>query len=267
MTSLPHRGRIALAALALLATAGCSAGATEGTAEPEIELIKPGKLVVCTDMPYEPFAAVVDGDPVGFDVDLATEVAEALDVSPMFLDVGFDSITSGKALNNGRCDLAVSAMTIRSDRARVLDFSSPYFNASQVMVARSGTGISDLASTAGKRVGAQQDTTGEVYLTDHAPDTTKIKPFADVGELEEALKQGTIDAAVLDNTVVNDVVERFPVVEIAAEFDTGEQYGMAVAKNGNIDLLRRVNEVIADIQSNGRYGEIYADWFGAAPLS
>jgi polar amino acid transport system substrate-binding protein len=53
-----------------------------------------------------------------------------------------------------------------------------------------------------------------------------------------------------------------PDLEVAAEFDTGEQYGMAVKKNGNVDLLRSINKVLATLEENGGYDEIYAAWFG-----
>ena len=52
---------------------------------------------------------------------------------------------------------------------------------------------------------------------------------------------------------------------MAAEFDTGEQYGMAVKKNGNVELLRTINGVLADLDASGGYDAIYRKWFGNAP--
>ena len=80
--------------------------------------------------------------------------------------------------------------------------------------------------------------------------------------MDEALDDGDVDAAVYDNTVVGDVVSRNPTFEVAAEFDTGEQYGMAVKKNGNIDLLRSINNVLADLKTDGGYDEIYGSGSG-----
>ena len=56
-----------------------------------------------------------------------------------------------------------------------------------------------------------------------------------------------------------------PKLGVAAEFDTGEQYGMAVKKDGNVNLLRTVNDVLADLRTNGGYQKIYEKWFGSAP--
>jgi polar amino acid transport system substrate-binding protein len=155
-------------------------------------------------------------------------------------------------------------MTITGERARVLDFSSPYFDASQALVVAKGSGIDSLDDLSGQRIGVQGGTTGELYVTDNAPASAEVMPLEDATEMEKALTIGVVDAAVYDNTVVGDVVANNPDLEVSAEFDTGEQYGMAVKKNGNVDLLRSVNKVLATLEENGRYDEIYATWFGGA---
>ncbi len=155
-------------------------------------------------------------------------------------------------------------MTITGERARVLDFSSPYFDASQALVVAKGSGIDSLDDLAGQWIGVQGGTTGELYVTDNAPASADVMPLKDAAAMEEALNTRAVDAAVYDNTVVGDVVANNPDLEVSAEFDTGEQYGMAVKKNGNVDLLRSVNKVLATLEENGRYDEIYTTWFGGA---
>jgi polar amino acid transport system substrate-binding protein len=153
-------------------------------------------------------------------------------------------------------------MTITGERARVLDFSSPYFDASQALVVAKGSGISSLDALAGQRIGVQGGTTGELYVTDNAPSSADVVPLADAAAMEDALTTRGVDAAVYDNTVVGDVVASNPGLEVSAEFDTGEQYGMAVKKNGNVELLRAINKVLATLDENGGYDKIYATWFG-----
>jgi polar amino acid transport system substrate-binding protein len=245
-----------------VALAGCAANAERGTVDTAPELVDPGRLTVCTDMPYAPFEKMKDGEPVGFDIDLVREVARELDLSPKIVDTDFDAIASGDSLNSGKCDLAISAMTITGERARGLDFSSPYFNASQALVVPKDAGIDGLWQLAGERIAVQGGTTGELYVTDNAPDDAEIVPLDDAAAMDAAMERGKVDAAVYDNTVVGDVLEGNPTLEVAAEFDTGEQYGMAVQKDGNVDLLRTVNQVLADLRADGGYDEIYATWFG-----
>src|SRR6476620_11244385 len=190
----------ALSSVALMATlsaCGGSASADEADALSEVSLVFSGALTVCTDMPYEPFEYEKGGKPTGFDIDLVREVAKDLDV----IDVSFDDITSGNSLNNDVCDLAISAMTITGERARVLDFSSPYFDAKQALITPRGSGLDQLPELAGMRVGVQKETTGETYLSDFAPETTQVTAYDDAAGLQDALAAGQLDAAMLDNTV------------------------------------------------------------------
>ena len=251
--------------LALALVAGCVAdGAEGGSARRGPAYVHPGTLTVCSDMPYEPFESLKDGKPVGFDIDLVDKVADQLGVKPAVKDTDFDAIQSGAALNTGKCDVAISAMTITGERARVVDFSSPYFNASQALVVGKAAEVSSLADLAGKKIAVQGGTTGELYVTDNAPKSGEVVPLKDAAAMEDALKQGRVDAAVYDNTVVGDVVAHNSALKVAANFDTGEQYGMAVKKDGNVALLRALNRALASLKQDGDYKRIYTDWFGAA---
>ena len=262
MTPRSARGA-AVALLVSLAAVGCGSGSQEPAAL-DPQTVEPGALTVCSDMPYEPFESMADGVPVGFDIDLIEQVAERLKVKTTILDTDFDAIQSGDSLNSNTCDVAISAMTITGDRARVVDFSSPYFDASQALVVEKGSGVEALDDLGGARIGVQGGTTGELYVTDNAPRDAEIVPFEDSGAMDAAMEAGDVDAAVYDNTVVGDVVSANPDLAVTAEFDTGEQYGMAVKKNGSVDLLRTINDVLATMKKDGAYDKTYEKWFGDA---
>jgi polar amino acid transport system substrate-binding protein len=252
--------------LLLGTTSGCGFVAGLGgsaSAAPAPTLVREGVLTVCTDMPYEPFEFEKGGKPVGFDVDLVQMVADRLDVDLDMVDTAFDDITSGESLNKGRCDVAISAMTITGERARVLNFSSPYFDAEQALVVKRGSGLDSLKDLAGRAVGVQAGTTGELYVTDNAPQGAEVVAFDDAAAMGKAMENGQVAATVYDNTVVHDVVQANPDLKVATEFDTGEQYGMAVRRNGNVELLRVINDVLATAKEDGEYDRIYATWFGA----
>lgn len=271
MTFPLRPARLALpAALVVLAAAlsGCGGKADADSAPPDLapELVSPGTLVVCTSLPYEPFEFKKGGKVVGFDIDLASAVASELGVTPTFVNADFDAIAAGAPLSEDKCDLAVAAMTITSDRARVLDFSSPYFDAAQALVAPTGSGLASMADLADRTIGVQAGTTGELYVRDNAPASTDVVTFEDSSGIDAALADGEVDAGLYDNTVVGDVVANNAGLAVTAEFHTGEQYGMAVKKDGSTDLLRTVNDVLTELDENGRYDKIYATWFGSAPV-
>ena len=267
MFHLAARAVCSVTAVLVLASgmAGCASEDEPGATTRAPEVVQAGALTVCTSLPYEPFEFRQGGKTVGFDIDLAHEVAKELGLTARIVNTDFDDIQSGQLLNDGECDVAIAGMTITGDRARVLDFSSPYFNAAQAMVVPVGSGVTALTDLGGEKIGVQKGTTGELYLTDNALSDTEIVTFKDASGIGAALKAGEVQAGVYDNTVVGDVVSRNPEFEVAGEFDTGEQYGMAVKKNGNVDLLRTINDVLAELNATGGYDEIYERWFGSAP--
>lgn len=251
----------AATAVALAMTLSGCGEETPASAEPEGPILTtPGTLTVCSDMPYAPFESVEGGKPVGFDIDLVTLIAKNLKLKLKVIDTEFDDIQSGKVLNTGACDLVVSALTITGDRARSVDFSSPYFNASQVLVAPRGSGIESLKSMAGRKIAVQGGTTGELYLTDHAPADATIVSLPDATAMNKQLKDGRVDAAFYDDTIVGPFLAKNEDMEVAAQVDTGEQYGMAVRKDGNQALLLSVNNVLSDFQGK-QYDALHAKWF------
>jgi polar amino acid transport system substrate-binding protein len=265
-TRTPKTRRVVTSACALLVAVGLAGcGSTTGASKQaalDPQVIKAGTLTVCTSLGYAPFEFNKDGQPAGFDIDLADEVAKQLQLKPVFINADFNAIQSGQLLNDGKCDVAVAGISINGERARVLDFSSPYFNAGQAMVVKSASEVTSLDDLGGEKIGVQKGTTSELFLTDNAPKDATIVPLTTPGDVTDAIRSGDVAAGVYDNTVVGDVIDRNPKLEVAAVFDTGEQYGMAVQKDGSVDLLRFINNVLADLKSGNGYDAIYNRWFG-----
>jgi polar amino acid transport system substrate-binding protein len=251
---------ISAAALALTA-AGCAKEDTSTTTESGIELVKEGTLTICTHLPYEPFEFTEDGEVVGFDVDVLKIAADANDLETEVIDVAWETITSGEALNTGQCDVGAGAMTINDERAAVMDFTDPYFEATQAMMTKTGSGITSLEDLAGKTVAVQDGTTGADYVRENAPEDTEIISFEDSSLMQQAVRTGKADAGVNDNGLLNYFVSQNPEVEVVTEFQTGESYGFSVKKDSNKELLAAINEGIA----SDEYDEVYEEWFGTAP--
>lgn len=244
--------------------AGCTSLKPTGAHGSKIQLVMPDKLTVCTHLPYSPFEFKKSGEVVGFDVELMDLVAEELHAEQEIVDTPWEGIQSGEDLNAGKCDVAAAGMTVNDVREKNLDFTAPYFDATQALMVKKGAPYSSLEDLKGKKLGVQASTTGEEYAEKLNPKGVERVQFEDLGLLLTAVKTGQVDAAVNDNGVLYDYVGQNPGTDITAEFETGEKYAFGV-RTGNDALRKRVDEVLKKAHSDGTYDKIYEKWFGTAP--
>ncbi|ASU80528.1 ABC transporter substrate-binding protein [Actinopolyspora erythraea] len=258
------RAATLLPALALVvAAAGCGGGG--GGEAKGVPLVNEGQLTTCTNAPYEPFESREDGEIVGFDIDLIDLVAEDLGVEQQVTNSPFTTIQSGQALNVGNCDVAAAAITINDVREENFDFSDPYFDATQALLAPRDSGIDSLAKLEGKTLGYQKGTTGAEYAKEHAEQHgATLKQFADLGLLLQGMRTGKVDAVINDDFALLDFEKENRNFEVTKELRTDESYGFGV-KTGNDKLKNKINEVLAEAKRDGTYDRLYEKWFGTAP--
>lgn len=219
-------------------------------------------LVLCTDAPYPPMEMEIDGEFTGFDIELMRAIADELGRELEVNNIGFDPITSGLAMESGECEIAAASITITADREENIDFSDPYFTADQSLLVATGSGITNLAGFAGRNLGVQTGTTGEMYANANAPGDTTIISYENPGDIFTALAAGDIEGVLQDIVPNADYVLNNPDnAELVETYPTDESYGFAVAEEGSEDLLADVNEALATLRANGTYDDIYDDWF------
>jgi polar amino acid transport system substrate-binding protein len=253
------------AAAGLLLVAGCSSDGDGGsgaqTAAGGVTLVKAGQLTTCTHLPYPPFQSEIDGKVQGFDVALVDLVAEDLGVKQEIVDTPFETFETGAFLNSGQCDLAAAGMTITEERKKNVDFSVPYFDATQAVLADKKSGISSFADLEGKKVGAQAQTTGEDYAKSKGLNPVS---FESSDAVLNGLRTGQVEAVVIDYPVVQGWLKdkaNADAFEVAEQINTGEQYGFTV-KKGNTKLLAAVDKAIEDAKADGTYKKLYEKWIG-----
>jgi polar amino acid transport system substrate-binding protein len=251
----------------LLLVAACTSsddgGSGSKTAAGGVELVKGGQLTTCTHLPYPPFQSEIDGKVQGFDVSLVDLVAKDLGVQQKVLDTPFENFKTGAFLNSGDCDLAAAGMTITEERKKNVDFSDPYFDATQALLVAKGSGISSLAAAKAKKVqlGAQAQTTGEDYVKSQGFDPVS---FESSDAVLNGLRSGQVKAVVIDYPVVQGWLKNkanADAFQVADNINTGEQYGFTV-KKGNTKLLAAVNKALADAKADGTYKKLYEKWIG-----
>lgn len=253
---------VAAASLLTFGLAACgSDDDNEAVDASALDLIEEDTLVVCSDAPYPPFEMEDSSSPMGwtgFDMDLMAEIADGLGLEPEVRPSSFEGLQSGLALNSGQCDIVASAMTITDERAENLDFSDGYYDSLQSLLVAEDSDIAGLDDLAGVRVGVQQGTTGAAYAEENAPDAELIS-FPNDPAMWQAIQAGQVDA-LLQDLPVNIEHTNDGDYTIAAEFSTDEQYGFAM-KKGNSSLVEAVNEQLGEMRDDGRYQEIYDEYF------
>ncbi|GAA3426354.1 transporter substrate-binding domain-containing protein [Streptosporangium sandarakinum] len=248
-------------------TASNGGASSNASAAGGVKVVNPGKLTVCTNLPYEPFQFKQGDKTVGFDVDIMDLAAKKLGLTQEIVDIDFAVIKSGAAMATGKCDAAAAGMTITPERKANIDFSDPYFDATQALLAKKGSGAASLDDIKSKnlRLGAQASTTGLDYVKKQG---LNPKEFADSPKELLGLQSGQVDVIVQDLPVVltwlkkPEIADKF---EMVASLDTGEQYGIGLKKNADPVLLKTINESIAAAKSDGTYDEIFMKWFGKKP--
>ncbi|MER5507420.1 transporter substrate-binding domain-containing protein [Streptomyces sp. NPDC002766] len=255
----------ATAGLVLVAacTSSGNGGSGSKTAAGGVQLVKAGQLTTCTHLPYPPFQSEIDGKVQGFDVSMIDLVAKDLGVKQQILDTPFENFKTGAFLNSGECDLAAAGMTITAERKKNVDFSDPYFDATQALLVDKNSGITSLADAKAKKVklGAQAQTTGEDYAKKQGFDPVS---FESSDAVLNGLRTGQVKAVVIDYPVVQGWLKdkaNANAFKLAGQINTGEQYGFTV-KKGNTKLLAAVNKAIKNAKADGTYKKLYEKWIG-----
>lgn len=266
-TSIRARATAGAVAAGMFLAVGCANGDDgPGEAAGGVPVVEKGKLTTCTHLPYPPFQFERGGKVVGFDVALIDLVAKNLDVEQKILDTPFENFKTGAFLNSGKCDLAAAGMTITEDRKKNVDFSVPYFDATQGLLATKKSGVTSLdqVKSQKKKLGAQAETTGESYAKSQGFDPVA---FESSDAVLNGLRTGQVDAVIIDYPVIQGWLKdkaNSALFALGHNIETGEQYGFSV-KKGNTKLRAAIDKAIKDARADGTYKKLYEQWIGPLP--
>jgi polar amino acid transport system substrate-binding protein len=219
------------------------------------------KLTVGSDIPYPPFEQGKKGSYTGFDVELMEAIGKEIGREPEFIDSSFETIFRDVA--QGKFEAVMSAATITEERAKVVDFSLPYYLSEQAILVKEGSEITGLSDLKGKIVAAQQGTTG-LELGKEKAEAKELRPYPEGPDADNALKAGVVEAVIIDAPVAKQQAEELGGIEIVEKVPTEETYGIAVAKE-NGELVEQINEGLKKTIEDGSYATVYEKWFKEAP--
>ncbi len=203
------------------------------------------------------------GETVGFEVDLMKEVAKRLGDEVTFVNIPFTGLFA--AVQSGQIDAAVSSITITPKRLGSVAFAQPYYDSDQSLTVLAKSGIADLKGMAGKVVGVDTGSTGDIYATAHQAEekVSEIRRYEGLAPAMLDLAAGRIDGYISDIPALQYYVRDKPAYKVVERIPTGERYSIMFAKGS--PLVGKVDAVLTTLKAEGFLAKLHQTWFGVAP--
>jgi polar amino acid transport system substrate-binding protein len=253
-----------LVAMSLVLSA-CGGGSKAAN---HLEAIKQaGVIKVGTSADYPPFESVDEnGNKVGFDIDLMTEIANRLGVKLEWVDMPFDSLIA--AVQEGKIDASISAFNYTEERDQTIDFSDAYYTSEDAFTVAEGfTGtIANPEDIAAYKVGVQTGTTQDGWLTDTLVADGKLPEenlfrYDRVDQAMLDLKNGRIDVMMSDYIPAQALVKQLGGLNIIYHGVLSTGPVNMVLPEGDKELQQAINEIIKQLQDEGFIDELAVKHF------
>ena len=239
----------------VLVVAGCDDNG--GTGDGEMPILRMG-----TSADYYPFQfiEIVDGEDVivGFDIDIANYIADALGMELVIYDMDFNTLIT--ALRSDRVDMVLASMSPTEERAEVVDFSNVYYQSNPGLVLASSP-LTSLEDLNGLTIGVQTGTLQEDIANGLIEDGMDIEPLVmdRIPDLVQQLLVGRVDAIIVNLLTAEghaEAHEGLYVVDVIPPV----ALGAAIAFPQGSDLVEQVNEILAEMEENGTMAALVEQW-------
>lgn len=244
-----------LAILMVCSLAACGASNDAPADEVKEELIMGTNA---TFPPYEYYDE--DGETIiGIDAEIAQAVADKLGMTLTIKDMEFESLLT--AVQSGAVDIVFAGLTVTDERKESVDFSITYATGIQVIIVPNDSEIASVDDLAGKTIGVQAGTTGDIYCTDEFGQDN-VKQFANGALAVAALQNGQVDCVVIDNEPAKSFVTANDGLKILDTEYAVEDYAAAISKE-NTELTAKVNAAMEELTADGTIDAIISKYIKA----
>ncbi len=251
-----------LVAISLLLTA-CGGGAANHLAA----IKKAGVIKVGTSADYPPFESVdANGNKVGFDVDLMTEIAKRLDIKLEWVDMPFDSLIA--AVQEGKIDASISAFNYSEERDKTIDFSDAYYTSEVAFTVADGFAgtIAKPEDVAKFKVGVQTGTTQDSWLTDGivadgALAEENLFRYDRVDQAMADLKNGRIEVMMSDYVPAQALAKQLGGLNIVYHGVLSSGPMNIVIPDADKELQKAINDIVKQLQDEGFIDNLAVKYF------
>lgn len=203
------------------------------------------------------------GEFVGFEIDLAREVAKRLGHTIRVENIPFNGLFP--AVQSGRVAVALSSMTVTEKRLASVGFVQPYYDSAQSLTVHARSKAQGLDDMRGKIIGVDTGSTGDMWTTANADryGFGEIRRYEGLAPAMLDLQSMRIDGYISDIPALQYYIKDKPFFRIAERIETGERYSMMFAKKSR--WIAPFNEQIGEMKRDGFLAELHERWFGAKP--
>lgn len=235
---------VAVMAAAMLC--GCGSKGASGMT------VEDGVLTMATNAYFPPYEYYESEKVVGIDADIAKAIADKLGLELKIEDMEFDSIIT--AVQTGKADMGLAGMTVDEKRKKSVNFSDSYATGIQVVIVTEDSDIASIDDLAGKKIGVQLSTTGDMYASEDYGEEF-VEQYNKGADAVMALQQGKVDAVIIDNEPAKSFVAVNDGLKILDTEYAIEDYAACINKENNA-LLEAVNGALAELKEEGKLQEI-----------
>ncbi|CAN7718619.1 ABC transporter substrate-binding protein [Neorhizobium tomejilense] len=202
-----------------------------------------------------------DGSFEGFEIDLITDIAKRVGAKLEISDYGFQALFA--ATTSKRIDVAVSSITITSERLKSQSFTQPYYDPTTDIAARKDSPIKTDADLKGKTIGVISGTVGEKWANANRAQygITDIRSYNAKQDMLLDLIAGRVDAVVNDSMRFG--LAKNPDLEVKYSMKSADRLGMMMTKDH--PMLGPINDAIGAIKKDGTMAALYRKWFNQDP--
>ncbi|WP_105144207.1 ABC transporter substrate-binding protein/permease [Streptococcus suis] len=218
---------------------------------------------IVADSSFAPFEYQDEnGDYVGIDMELIKAIAEQQGFTITIQNPGFDAALN--AVQAGQADAVIAGMSITDARKEIFDFSDAYYTSNILLAVKNGSDITSYENLSGKTVGAKNGTASYTFLEENKDKYGyTLKAFDEASGMYDSLNSGSIDALMDDEAVLLYAIQQGRDFATPIPGEKSGEYGFAVKKGANPELIEMFNNGLAALVESGKYDEILNKYFNS----
>ncbi|HEM3691781.1 TPA: ABC transporter substrate-binding protein/permease [Streptococcus suis] len=218
---------------------------------------------IVADSSFAPFEYQDEsGKYVGIDMELIKAIAEQQGFTITIQNPGFDAALN--AVQAGQADAVIAGMSITDARKEIFDFSDAYYSSNILLAVKNGSDIASYEDLKGKTVGAKNGTASYTFLESNKDKYGyTLKAFDEASGMYDSLNSGSIDALMDDEAVLLYAIQQGRDFATPIPGEKSGEYGFAVKKGANPELIEMFNNGLASLVESGKYDEILNKYFNS----